>query len=93
MIFWPRFAVLRKTGLKSRPPKIHPTIRTCISVPTRKRSGSGKVSKRMPGYKMTFNVFTCPDEARMRKVSLTKSKRAPANRAPGFDTMVEGTNA
>ncbi|MBD0866452.1 MAG: hypothetical protein GDA36_13135 [Rhodobacteraceae bacterium] len=39
MIFWPGFAVFRKTEPKWRTPTIYPTIQACISVPIRKRDG------------------------------------------------------
>ena len=61
-------------------PTIRPTIQTCISVPTRKHDGSGRNgAKRTLGYKIKPNGFARPDEARTRKVSSTRSTRAPAN--------------
>ncbi|MBD0865479.1 MAG: hypothetical protein GDA36_07675 [Rhodobacteraceae bacterium] len=88
-------------------PEDHPTIRTCISVPTRKRGGSGTARRVQPDYKMNSNGLARSDGARTKKVSLTRSTpHLPTgtpcavatmtgswNRPPVIDPCVPGKNA
>ena len=68
----------------------------CISVPTRKRGGSGKARRLQPGDKMTSRRPCLPgrgpnEERFIDKVHTTPEE--PGREPPGFDTMVRGAKA
>ena len=100
MILRSGFAVRSGITSRSRDHRRHTDAKCrprpgAIPVPTRKCGGSGKARSVRRATKITSKGFARPDGGRTRKVSSTRSARAPANRAgnPGFDTMVRGVKA